>query len=214
MMDSGERTGNASFEAYVAAAIVSVLQAIPEHERADVYVLALDLEHEDDDPRCPFVIVGWNTGSYLARARAERGEPARLFAAWERLAFARPDAVVVAESARDPRGAALRAAWLAGQGLMYRDEQEREFSDELDPGIWEAFVDLLIRVLGGMHGAGAFERVLGHDVAVFLQASDYDGEQLTDLNVAANPPEFHAVVTDWATAAERWVPPRPRTDGT
>jgi hypothetical protein len=214
MMDSGERTGNANFEAYVAQAIESVLRAIPEEEREDVYVLALDCEHEDDDPRRPFLIVGWNTGSHLSRARAERGEPARSFAVWERLAFARRDAGVVGESVRDPRGAALRTAWLADQGLMYRDEQERELSDELDPRIWEAFVDLVIGVLGGMHGQGPFERVLGHDIAVFLQASDYDDDQLTELNVAANPPQFHAVVTDWATAAERWSPPGTRTDGT
>jgi hypothetical protein len=74
------------------------------------------------------------------------------------------------------------------------------------------------RVPAAMRRPGAIEGVLGYDVAVFLQTPDYDAEQLTDLNVAANPPEFHAghglgdgcgaVVASWLTNRRHVLPRR------
>jgi hypothetical protein len=183
---------------HLEAALEAGLDSMPSGLCRDVYVLGLILDEEgrDEDERRPRVSLGWNTRAYL---RGELGRQNRtelsIYSPWEWL---EPAAIRVFDTTADPRGAALRKAWLEAAGLWYEDEDRETALDELGGEIWDRFVDIVIEAISTLRASGRLQALLGREVPVHVLAPDYDEEERIELNRRANPPQLHSVVDRWS----------------
>jgi hypothetical protein len=102
-----------AFARHLRHEVIRALRAIPQGDRADVYVIAIGLETEFPDERCVTAHVAWNTRAHLRARQAGLGPREQRGREWSRFGFAAPDAALIADTAGDPAGAQLlgRRTW-------------------------------------------------------------------------------------------------------
>ena len=169
-----------SFEEYARSFIGDALGRVPAAEAADAYVVSLLVYDEEDDPRMPTVTVGFNTEAQVEATASGASGPDE--ARWNYAFWLQNDLGVLGDEERDPRGAALREAWLRDQGVWYDDEDEDD--EEADPT--GAFVELIVRIARSLHEDGTVERVFGRPIPVLVHELEYYDE-IARQNERANP---------------------------
>lgn len=198
------------FEGYARSFIERALHGAPGELVGDVYVVSLCVEDEEDDPRRPTVMVGFNTETRVVRCTprpdqdpgwpiASNAQEAR----WNFAFWCQNDLGTLCDSERDALGVELREAWIRQLGCWYSDEDEaRDFERAMHRGaqITDEFVRLLVRAVRDLHVCGVVQRVFGRPVPVLIHELEYY-QQIADQNREANP---GGLAEDFA----RWIESR------
>jgi hypothetical protein len=194
------------FEEYAFGAMADALAAVPAGQARDVYVVSLLVYDEEDDPRRPTITVGFNTEARVAETTPRDGEEARWprasdaeEARWNYAFWLQNELLVLGDSERDPRGAALRREWIDEAGLWYSDDdEERDFDAAMERGgeITARFVALAVRLVRRLHETGVIERSFGRPIPALIHELEYY-DDIAEQNRVANPPELVAEFDRW-----------------
>lgn len=204
MATSSEATQK--FEDHVFRVLADALQSVDRNEASRVYVLSIHIYDEDDDPRCPSILLGWNTED-RARATAPRPGEGRTWpiasspeeARWNYAFWLQNELAHVCAEVEDPRGAELRRTWIEAQGLWYSDELEAadpDAADETGGMIHQAFSSLIARVVSRLHAEGCVERTFSRSLPVVIHDLD-DSPETALATEHANPPGFADPFLRW-----------------
>ncbi|MDE5590316.1 MAG: DUF4303 domain-containing protein, partial [Acetatifactor sp.] len=154
-----------------------IKQKISEWQEDDIYAISLYVNDENDDPRRPVAVLGYNTESQFQASlpKASDEQEARWnYAFWlqnEELCLGRCD------TAEDVRN------WIHGQGLW---DQEDE--------ITEAFVKLLVLVVKDIQASGFLKDKFGKEIPLLIHELEYY-DIIATQNIEANG---EALVRDFA----------------
>jgi len=133
------------FAEYAKACIEQALAKTPGDVAADVYVVSLFVYYEEDDPRLPTVTVGFNTEAQVAKSTDDAFEADE--ARWNFASWLQNELGVLADTDRDPEGAALREQWVRSEGLWY---EEQDGDDAYDDEAGGEITDRFLALIGGI----------------------------------------------------------------
>lgn len=182
------------FEEHVQALIARALESVSPEEARDAYVVSLFVYDEEDDPRYPTITVGFNTETQVTATAGEAEDEDE--ARWNFAFWLQNELVVIADSERDPDGAALRRAWLEREGLWYEEDDDDEGEDA---DITGAFVAMAVRIVQRLHAGGLIEGVFGHAIPVLIHELEYYDE-IAQQNRDANPDGLADEFSAWIAA--------------
>ena len=94
---------------------------------------------------------------------------------------------IICDSQGDPAGASLREDWARENGLWYElaEGEDALFNERGEP-LTNAFVRLLVDVVGSLHRDGDIQRIFGRSLPVLIHELEYY-EEIAAQNLAANP---------------------------
>lgn len=179
----------------MAEAAARTLAEIPQESTAEIYAVTFRIDGVDQDPRFPYLAIGYNTETEVARQFAETGASEPWETRWN-YAYFPPSAlegirVIGHDPAHDPVGADLHRREAMAQGLWYEDEDglcEQE-EDERGEALTEQFHELCVDLARRLHTDGGIVGALGRPVPVILYDMS-DPDEMFALTRAANPPEL------------------------
>ncbi|MFG3115398.1 hypothetical protein ACGF4C_13420 [Streptomyces sp. NPDC048197] len=186
-----------TFREHMVQMAVRALEEFREEPASGIYAVTFRIDSVDQDPRFPYLAIGYNTDAEVSRLLATPSPPEPWDARWNYAYFPSSglEGIRVCGHHRqlDPLGAELhrREAW--AQGLWYEDGDaltgpERDARDErLDEGFHALCVDLARQ----LHTGGGITARLGRPVPVILYDMFQPDEMFT-LTRAANPAELVA----------------------
>jgi hypothetical protein len=164
---------------------------------AEIYTVTFRIDSVDQDPRLPYLAIGYNTETEVARLLAAPNSPDAWEARWNYAYFPPSglEGVRIAghDPEHDPIGAELHRREAVAQGLWYEDadelsEQERDSRGErLD----DRFHVLCVDVARQLHTDGHVAGALGRPLPVILYDM-FDPDAMFALTKAANPIELVA----------------------
>lgn len=181
------------FENHLQDTATQAISTIPATETADIYVVSLLVEDEDDDPYRPTVTIGYNTETHVQQIlAAQRGStllpagPPRDHseARWNYAFWLQNQLAVIAGSARDPVGAHLRDEWIKNRPP---ESAER---------VTHAFVDVCVRLARHLHATGLIEATFSRPVPVLVHELEYY-DAIAEQAAAANPAGVAADFIAW-----------------
>ncbi|GAB7110158.1 hypothetical protein JCM4814A_84730 [Streptomyces phaeofaciens JCM 4814] len=186
-----------TFREHMARMTVRALAEFPEEATRGIYAVTFRIDSVDQDPRFPYLAIGYNTEAEVARLLAEPNPPEPWEARWSYAYFPPSglEGIRIAGHHRehDPDGAALHRREATAQGLWYEDDDElpdaeRDMRDEhLDEEFHALCVDLARHLHTGHHIAAR----LGRPVPVILYDMFRPDEMFT-LTGEANPTDLVA----------------------
>ncbi|GLY72359.1 hypothetical protein [Actinoallomurus iriomotensis] len=192
-----------TFRQHMEDAVARALEKFPVESAPDIYTVTFRIDSVDQDPRFPYVAIGYNTETEVARLLVPPNPPDPWEIRWSYAYFPPTglEGVHIAghDPDRDARGSALHRAEAAEQGLWYEEtdelsEQERsERGERLDALFHELCVDLARR----LHAEGLIVRTLGRPLPVILYDM-FEPDEMFALTEAANPAEL---IADFMTGA-------------
>ncbi|GGL00948.1 hypothetical protein [Streptomyces flaveus] len=185
-------TAETDFREHVRQGAKRILNSFPEALRPEIYVVSFRLWRVDQDPRYPYVAIGYNTESEVRRVM-EQGCAYEGTARWEYAYWLLEGFEMVGHVPEDPVGSKLHLAEAQAAGLWYEDEGSLsdEARDALDDQLVSRFDDVCIDAARHLHADGHLTRVLGRQVPVVLFDMDRPGWEV-EATEAANPREVLA----------------------
>ena len=182
---------------WVVAGVSGALERAEPKTRSDVDVIQFLRDPIDQDYRHIVTEVSWNTERHLREVQAIAASPAeRASMEWRSDAYAERSALELGDPVRDPEGAGHLEQFVRSIGLWYADGEPMPPLHELE--LWDAHSDSLVHAAEILHGEGILERLIGHDVPVFLNDNLNGPEDLQKLNRRANPPRFYERLDRWS----------------
>ncbi|GAA2090636.1 hypothetical protein GCM10009801_55700 [Streptomyces albiaxialis] len=182
-----------TFGAHLRAAAARALAEFPAEAAPGTYAVTFRIDSVDQDPRFPYLAVGYTTEDEVARLLDGPGAPGPWEARWSYAYFPPSglEGVRVAghDAERDPEGAALHLRETRERGLWYEEGDPAE--DERGERLEEEFRELCVQVARGLHEDGRIEAALGRPLPVVLYDM-FDPDAMFALTRAANPPELVA----------------------
>ncbi|MFG3259096.1 hypothetical protein [Streptomyces sp. NPDC048172] len=169
---------------------VRTLALFPPDEIPGIYAVTFHVDSVDQDPRFPYLAMGYNTEDAVARELAASQEDPWLVR-WNYAYFPSSGLEGIRalghDPERDPDGAALHLRETREKGLWYEegDPEEDEFGERLD----EEFRELCVQVARRLHEGGHLVAALGRPLPIVLY-NMFDTEAMFALTRAANPPEL------------------------
>jgi hypothetical protein len=190
-----------TFRLHLSQVATRTLAEFPEVLTSEIYAVTFRIDSVDQDPRFPYLAIGYNTETEVARLLAEPSPPEPWDARWN-YAYFPPSGlegvrVTGHDPTNDPVGAELHRREAMAQGLWYEDEDglsERE-QDERDEQLAEQFHELCVDVARQLHTEGGIVSALGRPRPVILYDM-FDPDEMFALTKTANPPEL---VTEFLT---------------
>ncbi|MFI8876702.1 hypothetical protein [Streptomyces sp. NPDC055243] len=184
-----------TFRHHLGQMALRTLAEFPEASVPEIYVVTFHVDSVDQDPRYPYLAIGYNTETEVARLLAETGEAEPWEARWN-YAYFPPSGlegirIVGHHPDHDPVGADLHRREAIAQGLWYEDEDDlsEEEQDERDEQLAEQFDELCVGLARQLHADGQLVGVLGRPLPVILY-NMFDPDKMFALTRAANPPEL------------------------
>lgn len=185
-----------TFRQHIEQAAVRTLADFPAESLSDIYTVTFRIDSVDQDPRLPYLAIGYNTESEVARLVA-----AGVSDPWEvrwSYAYFPPsglEGVRIAghDPEHDPVGAELHRREAVAQGLWYEDadglsdQEQDERGEQLD----QQFHALCVDVAWQLHTDGQITKVLGRPVPVILYDM-FNPDEMFALTKAANPADLVA----------------------
>jgi len=175
-----------TFREHVLRTAERLVEGFPAELRPDIYVISLRVDHVDQDPRCPYVAVGYNTESEVRRVLAHEcsheGTARWEYAYWLLEGFER-----VGHVPEDPVGSVLHLAEARAEGLWYEGDEDNEDAEDRDGLLVDAFDAICVDAARRLHSYGCLERVFGKQLPVVLFDMDRPGWEV-EATKAANPP--------------------------
>lgn len=155
----------------------------------DMYVLSFYIECEDDDPRQPRLVFGYNTESQVQNSLSDASDPAE--ARWNYAFWLQNEEIVIGDSYDDEASETLplRDQWVKSLPLYYTDELEAaDFNRAMELGnqIVANFYELVKGVIQRLHDRGDVQRVFGRIVPLLIHELEYNDE-IAEMNTAINP---------------------------
>jgi len=164
----------------------------------NIYAVSLYVFHEEDDPRRPVAVLGYNTEEQAQESASQASDEQEArwnYAFWlqnEELCWGLGD---TAEAVKQ---------WIAGQGLEDGDE------------IAGAFLEMLMEVVRKLHASGLLKNRRGEELPILIHGLEYDGEtarQNLEANGKALDKDFLAFCgleqnvphMGWRNAPERFM---------
>ncbi|MFE9704802.1 hypothetical protein [Streptomyces sp. NPDC005930] len=176
-------TAASGFREHVVRGVRHLVEAFPAGLRPDIYVVSLRVDHVDQDPRFPYVAVGYNTRREVRRVLAHEcsheGTAAWEYAYWPLEGFGR-----VGHVPEDRTGSAFHLAEARAEGLWYEEEDGHE---ERGDRLVREFDIVCTAAARGLHADGCLRQVFGRPLPVVLFDMDRPGWEL-EATEAANPP--------------------------
>ncbi|GAB2816584.1 hypothetical protein GCM10027176_21570 [Actinoallomurus bryophytorum] len=184
-----------TFRQHVEQVAVRALAEFPAEAVPAIYTVTFRIDCVDQDPRFPYLAIGYNTETEVARLLASPSPPDAWEARWN-YAYFPPSGlegthIAGHDHVRDPAGAESHRREAVTQGLWYEDaddlsEQER---DERGEQLEAQFHALCVDVARRLHGQIA--KVIGRPVPVVLYDM-FNPDEMFALTKAANPAELVA----------------------
>jgi hypothetical protein len=182
-----------NFSDHVWTETVTALSAVPDRDRSDTYVVSFFVYDEEDDPRRPVLTVGTNTESQVGRARRDTDEEE---ARWNYAFWLQNQLASIGDASTDPIGAALRTDWLRSLGLWFDDNDESDAAYATASRITEAFVELCIQAVQGLHREHLIIDTFGRQLPVLIHELEYY-DKIVEQNLLANPHELVEGLANW-----------------
>ncbi|MGW0904094.1 hypothetical protein [Streptomyces sp. NPDC002853] len=207
-----------TFRQHMTEMAARALTEFPRESTAEIYAVTFRIDSVDQDPRFPYLAIGYNTETDVAREFAQGGGTEPWESRWHYAYFAPSGLdgirVIGHDPAHDPVGAELHRAESVAQGLWYEDEDEKgdegedglseQEEDERGEALAEQFHELCVDLARGLHADGRLVGALGRPVPVILYDM-FDRDAMFDLTRAANPPEL---VTEFLSEDPQGQDPR------
>ncbi|MFF4347724.1 hypothetical protein [Streptomyces sp. NPDC001530] len=178
-----------TFRDHVRRGAERILDGFPEVLRPEIYVVSFRIWRVGQDPRYPYVAIGYNTESEVRRV-LEQECSYEGTARWEYAYWLLEGFEMVGHVPEDPVGSALHLAEAQAEGLWYEDEGtlSEDERDARDDELVLRFDDICIDTARRLRADGHLERTLGRPVPIVLFDMDRPGWE-TEATEAANPPE-------------------------
>jgi hypothetical protein len=190
-----------TFRRHIEQVAVRALAEFPAKSVLDIYTITFRIDSVDQDPRFPYLAIGYNTETEVARLLAAPSPPQEWDARWNYPYFPPSglEGVRIAghDPEHDPIGAELHQREAEAQGLWYEDidrlsEQER---DERGERLDERFHELCVDLARQLHTEGQIVKALGRPMPVILYDM-FNPDEMFALTKAANPAEL---ITEFLT---------------
>ena len=188
-----------TFRRHMGQAVLRTLAEFPEELTSDIYAVTFRIDSVDQDPRFPYLAIGYNTETEVVRLLAEENGAEPWEARWN-YAYFPPSGlegvrVVGHDPEHDPVGADLHRQEAVAQDLWYEDENGTENGlsaveqDERGDQLAEQFHELCVDLARQLHAEDRLVSALGRPVPVLLYDM-FDPDEMFALTRAANPPEL------------------------
>ncbi|MFI5631844.1 hypothetical protein ACIA8E_21210 [Streptomyces sp. NPDC051664] len=151
-----------------------------------IYAVTFRIDSVDQDPRLPYVAVGYTTEADAAKSAQTASDAWE--ARWSYAYFPETGLEGVRVVGRDPEGAEAHRREAESRGLWYEDDEEPDERDEL---LVEWFYEVCVGAARRLHGSGRIVEVLGRPVPVILYDM-FDPDAMFELTSDANPAELVA----------------------
>ncbi|HUR03328.1 MAG TPA: hypothetical protein VM347_12360 [Nonomuraea sp.] len=184
-----------TFRQHMEQVAVRALAEFPEESGAEIYTVTFRIDSVDQDPRFPYLAIGYNTETEVARLLAEPSSPEAWEARWN-YAYFPPSGlegrrIVGHHPEHDPAGAELHRREAVAQGLWYEDEDglSEQEQDERGERLDEQFHELCVDLARQLHTDGRIVETLGRPLPVVLYDM-FNPDEMFALTRAANPAEL------------------------
>jgi hypothetical protein len=193
LLDGAEEPLRSTLVTEIHAGVESGLGSIPSNQRDDVYAVSFSIYNDDDDPRRPSLIIGFNTNEKWrdSIAQASSSDEAK----WNYAFWLQNELLVIGRGEWTSR----IEAWIDSLGLSYTDEDENADFDrcmELGAKITRSFISLACDVAAKLHATGTIVAVFGHPVPIIVHEYDYY-DQSADQTDRANPSGLAGEFVSW-----------------
>ncbi|WP_181958074.1 hypothetical protein [Nonomuraea mesophila] len=164
-------------------------------DKSDIYVVTFRIDSVDQDARFPYLAIGYNTETDVARLSAKANSLDAWEARWSYACFPpsglEGHRVAGHDPEHDPAGAELHRREALAQGLWYEDDDElsEQQRDERDERLDQQFHELCVDLARWLHDGGRIVETLGRPLPVVLYDM-FDPDEMFALTRAANPPEL------------------------
>ncbi|WP_371525321.1 hypothetical protein OG302_03540 [Streptomyces sp. NBC_01283] len=185
------------FRQHMGQMAARTLAEFPEELISDIYAVTFRIDSVDQDPRFPYLAIGYNTEAEAARANAETADTEPWESRWN-YAYFPPSGlegvrVIGHDPAHDPVGSDLHRQEAVTQGLWYEEEDEdclsEQEQDERGEALAEQFRELCVDLARRLHEDGTLVGVLGRPLPVILYDM-FDPDEMFAMTRAANPPDL------------------------
>lgn len=192
----------AAWTRWLVESVVRVLEQVPHDVRSGVNVVQLGRDYIRDDDRRLVTEVSWNTQRRLHEMQAMASNwSERASMEWRADAYAEPGAIQIGDPISDPQGAACFERFARDAGLWFEEDDPESSEHAIE--LWDLHSETLVRAAQVLHDEGHLERLIRHDVPVFLNDNLNDPDDVAELNRRANPTEFHQRLDLWS---QTWHP--------
>ncbi|MGK5551989.1 hypothetical protein ACSNOI_10280 [Actinomadura kijaniata] len=191
-----------TFRQHMEQAVGHALTQFPAGAVPDIYTITFRIDSVDQDPRFPYLAIGYNTESEVARLLEGPGPVDPWEVRWSYAYFPPSglEGVHVAghDPERDPVGSGLHRQESLAQGLWYEDGDElsEQDRDERDERLEARFHELCVDLARDLHAGGRIVETLGRPLPVILYDM-FNPDEMFALTKAANPA---ALVADFMSA--------------
>ncbi|MCQ4209681.1 hypothetical protein [Streptomyces longispororuber] len=149
-----------------------------------IYAVTFRIDSVDQDPRYPYVAVGYTTEADAAEAAGQTSD------AWEArwsYAFFPPTGLEgVRVAGRDDGAGLAHRREAEARGLWFEDDEE---PDERDERLAEWFAEVCVGAARHLHESGRIVAALGRPTPVVLYDM-FDPDAMFELTAAANPADL------------------------
>ncbi|MET9452823.1 hypothetical protein [Streptomyces cinerochromogenes] len=146
-----------------------------------IYAVTFRIDSVDQDPRYPYVAIGYTTEADAAAAAQQT--PDAWEARWSYAFFPETGLEGVRTVGRDPDGARSHRREAESRGLWYEDDDE---ADDRGERLVEWFYEVCVAAARRLHDSGRIVAVLGRPVPVVLYDM-FDPDAMFELTSSANP---------------------------
>ncbi len=143
-------------------------QKISEWQEDDIYAISLYVFDEEDDPRRPVSVLGYNTERQVQKSITEASDEQE--ARWNYAFWLQNDEMCLG---RDDTAEDIRE-WITEQDLW-----------ESEDAINSKFVDLLVAVVQDIHASGLLKDKFGREIPILIHELEYY-EKIARQNIEAN----------------------------
>ncbi|MEV0404872.1 hypothetical protein [Actinoallomurus sp. NPDC050550] len=184
-----------TFRQHIEQAAARALAEFPPETVPDIYTVTFRIDSVDQDPRFPYLAIGYNTDGEVRRMLATLSPSEAWEARWSYAYFPPSglEGVRVAghDPEHDPAGAQAHRREAAAEGLWYEDGDAltAEEIDRRDELLDRRFHELCVDVARGLHTGGHIVAALGRPLPVILYDM-FDPDAMFALTAAANPADL------------------------
>ncbi|GAA3495880.1 hypothetical protein GCM10019016_029810 [Streptomyces prasinosporus] len=200
-----------SFREHVCREAERIVEGFPAELRSEIYVVSFRIWRVDQDPRRPYVAIGYNTESEVLRVR-ERECPYEGSARWEYAYWLLEGFETLGHVPGDPVGSALHLEEAKAEGLWYDDEEAgslpEEEIEERDDRLVSRFDEVCFEAARRLRTGGVLDRVFGGPLPVVVFDMDRPGWEV-EATAAANPADVIAAFAEHQGGVADWTN-RPR----
>ncbi|GAA4622111.1 hypothetical protein GCM10023196_012970 [Actinoallomurus vinaceus] len=189
-----------TFRQHIERAAARALAEFPPEAVPDIYTVTFRIDSVDQDPRFPYLAIGYNTDGEVRRLSATASPSEAWEVRWS-YAYFPPSGlegvrVVGHDPDHDPAGAQAHRREAAAQGLWYEDDElTDEEINERDELLGRRFHELCVDVARHLHTGGHIVTALGRPLPVILYDM-FDPDAMFALTAAANPADL---ITEFMT---------------